>query len=165
MIDQGILIVLLGQALLEVREDRDAAQAFAKMDPAKKAPTVKTMKGEMVEVIETHRIALRVVAIRKPMWNDLYPDGRVLIMGTRTDGTAEALRVGVGPLVRSARRVIAEMRRNHLVSDPGRPWTVRNPLRQCRPLPGGNRIRSAAPDRWREPFERSFVAPPLDPIE
>jgi hypothetical protein len=93
---------------------------IAKVDPAAKTLTVKTAKGETVEVVGTDKTVLLIVGIRKPTWNDLHPDERVLVVGTRADGKVEALRIGVRPPVRSVRGVIAEIRGNQLVVDTGK---------------------------------------------
>ncbi len=88
---------------------------IAKVDPAAKALTVKTTKGEMVEVAGTDKTVLLVIGIRKPTWNDLHPDERVLVVGTRTDSKVEAIRIGVRPPVQSVHGTIAEIKGNTVV--------------------------------------------------
>ncbi len=77
--------------------------------------TVKTAKGETVEVVGTDKTILLVVGIRKPTWKDLHPDERVLVVGTRTDGKVEAIRIGVRPPVQTFHGTIAEIKENRLV--------------------------------------------------
>lgn len=88
---------------------------IAKVDPAAKTLTVKTAKGEMVEVSGTDKTVLLVVGIRKPTWADLHPDERVLVVGTRVDGKVMALRVGVRPPVQTFHGTIVEIQGNRLV--------------------------------------------------
>ncbi|MFN3929546.1 MAG: DUF5666 domain-containing protein [Thermoflexus sp.] len=88
---------------------------IAKVDPAAKTLVVKTAKGETVEVAGTDKTVLLVIGIRKPTWNDLHPDERVLVVGTRADGKIEALRIGVRPPVRTFHGTITEIKENRLV--------------------------------------------------
>lgn len=93
---------------------------IAKVDPGAKTLTVKTAKGEMVEVSGTDKTALLVVGIRKPTWADLHPDERVLVVGTRADGKVVALRIGVRPPVRTFHGTVVEIKGNRLVLETAR---------------------------------------------
>lgn len=88
---------------------------IASVDAKARTLTVKTVKGEMVEVVGTDRTVLLVVGIRQPTWDDLHPDERVLVVGTRTDNRVEALRIGVRPAIRTFHGTIAEIQGNRLV--------------------------------------------------
>ncbi|GBD09670.1 hypothetical protein HRbin22_01928 [Candidatus Thermoflexus japonica] len=119
----GLLLLSWGTGMAwpqAARQTRAPARVIvrgtiAKVDAAAKMLTVKTAKGEMVEVSGTDKTVLLVIGIRKPTWADLHPDERVLIVGTRMDGKVEALRIGVRPPVRTFHGTIAEIQENRLV--------------------------------------------------
>jgi len=88
---------------------------IVKVDAKARTLTVKTAKGETVEVAGTDRTVLLVIGVRQPTWDDLHPDERVLVVGTRTDGRVEALRIGVRPAIQTFRGTIAEIQGSRLV--------------------------------------------------
>lgn len=88
---------------------------IAQVNAGARTLTVKTAKGETIEVVGTDKTILLVVGIRQPTWNDLHPDARVLVVGIRTDGKVEALRIGVRPPVQTFHGAIAEIKENRLV--------------------------------------------------